>query len=160
MDVVKFPGPDHSDHGRRQSGQVAGPMASEGHVIADTASALILKEASYRPVAYFPRKDVDMAFLTHGTGLDTYCPYKGHAGYFSLDMDGHIAENAVWTYETPHAAMAVIAGRLAFYPNLVTIEEIPADRGAVSVDAVVRHTDSGAGRSQAEHWAPTARDPV
>ena len=157
MDVVKVPGPEHPITVAASPARLR--ALYQGHVIADTASALILKEASYHPVAYFPRKDVDMAFLTR-TGLDTYCPYKGHAGYFSLEMDGHIAENAAWTYETPHAAMGVIAGRLAFYPNLVTIEEAPAEPSAVSVDAVVQHTDSGAGRSQGEHWAPTARDPA
>jgi hypothetical protein len=55
--------------------------------------------------------------------------------------------------------MAVIAERLAFYPNLVTIEEVAEPRPEVSVDAVVQHTDSGAGRSQGDPWRPTARDP-
>jgi uncharacterized protein (DUF427 family) len=33
-----------------------------------------------------------------------------------------VEENAAWTYETPHPAMAALAGRLAFYPNVVEIQ--------------------------------------
>jgi hypothetical protein len=32
-------------------------------------------------------------------------------------------------------------------------------RGRVDVDEVVRHTDSGSGSSQAEHWTPTVSMP-
>jgi uncharacterized protein (DUF427 family) len=45
----------------------------------------------------------------------TVCPWKGDASYFSLEG----AENAVWSYESPKAEVAAIAGRLAFYPDKV-----------------------------------------
>ena len=54
----------------------------------------------------------------------THCPYKGDANYFSINAGGKTLENAIWTYETPFPAMAEIAGRLAFYPDKVTIEEV------------------------------------
>lgn len=55
----------------------------------------------------------------------SYCPYKGDASYFSIPSGGARSRNAAWTYENPHAAVAVIKGRLAFYPNRVdSIEEI------------------------------------
>ena len=81
----------------------------------------MLTEASYPPVAYFPREDVEMSVMAR-TERDTYCPYKGHASYFSIHRDGTFAENAVWTYETPHAGMGAITEHVAFYPNAVTIE--------------------------------------
>ena len=34
-----------------------------GGIVADTRQALTLREASYRPVQYIPRKDVDMTLL-------------------------------------------------------------------------------------------------
>ena len=155
MDVVKIPGPDHpitvTGHGGRLQ------ALYNGHLIADSGDVLILKEASYKPVAYFPRQDVEMGFVA-GTGLDTYCPYKGHAAYFTIVMDGRIAENAVWSYQTPHPAMAIIKDRLAFYPNVVEVHEVGGTH--LSAGAAVLHTDSGGGSSQGEHWPTTAGNPT
>jgi uncharacterized protein (DUF427 family) len=53
------------------------------------------------------------------TAHSTYCPYKGHAAYYSLDVDGRRSENAVWTYEEPYPAVAAIKEHLAFYPRRV-----------------------------------------
>jgi uncharacterized protein (DUF427 family) len=57
--------------------------------------------------------------LLERTRLSTYCPYKGDASYFSIPSAGEKGENAVWTYEHPHAAMAQIKDYLAFYPDRV-----------------------------------------
>jgi uncharacterized protein (DUF427 family) len=155
MDVVKVPGPDHPITISGHAGRMQALFS--GHVIADSGDVLILKEANYKPVAYFPRADVEMSLLAR-TKLDTYCPYKGHAAYFTLAMDGHIAESAVWTYEDPHPAMELIRDRVAFYPNFVEVHEVRSAAGP-STEEVVRHTDAGAGASQASHWAATATNP-
>ena len=92
-----------------------------GEVIADTSDALDLKESTYPVVHYIPRSAVEMNRLVK-TDHSTHCPYKGDASYFSiLAKDGTRIENAVWSYETPFAAMKEIAGYLAFYPNKVEI---------------------------------------
>ncbi|MCC7266617.1 MAG: DUF427 domain-containing protein [Caulobacteraceae bacterium] len=134
-----------------------------GHVIADSADALVLREASYPPVVYFPRQDVSMEYMAR-TEHRTHCPYKGDASYYSLVMDGDLAENAIWTYETPIDDMALIRGRLAFYPNLVEIYEV--DDAEVNphasrsrIDEVILHTDSGSGASQREHYKPNVSLP-
>ncbi len=156
MDAIKTPGPDHpitvEGHPRRMQ------ALYRGHVIADSAGVLMLREASYKPVAYFPRADVDMAYFAPTT-RDTHCPYKGHANYFTLMMDGAIAENAAWSYEHPYPAMEVIAGRLAFFPNLVEVHELDEALPPASVAAVIEHTDEGDGASQREPWPATTRDP-
>jgi uncharacterized protein (DUF427 family) len=95
-----------------------------GKVIADTRDALELKEAAYPPVQYIPREDVDMSQLAQSSHT-TYCPYKGDAGYFDLSPLGENGAQAVWTYENPYPAVEQIAGRLAFYPNKVTISVEP-----------------------------------
>jgi uncharacterized protein (DUF427 family) len=151
MDTVKIPGPDHPITVTGHPGRIQ--ALYQGHVIADSADVLMLKEASYKPVAYFPREDVAMEFLGR-TNLDTYCPYKGHAAYFTIDRDAVISENAVWTYETPHPGMEVIAGRVAFYPNIVEIVEVGS--APASPDAAILHTDAGDGTSQATPWPVTA----
>lgn len=154
MDAVKLPGPEHpitiTGHGGRLQ------ALYNGHLIADSGDALMLKEAAYKEVAYFPREDVAMDFLAK-TSLDTYCPYKGHASYFTIAMDGKIAENAVWSYENPHPAMELIRGRLAFYPQFVEMHEVGGH--ASRPDAAVLHTDSGSGASQGQHWPTTAGTP-
>jgi len=80
-----------------------------------------LREASYPPVDYIPRKDVDMSLLQR-TDHSTYCPYKGQCSYYSIPSGGERSVNAVWTYEEPYPAVALIAGYVAFYPNRVEIE--------------------------------------
>jgi uncharacterized protein (DUF427 family) len=58
------------------------------------------------------------------TDHTTYCPYKGDAAYFSIPAGGERSINAVWSYEVPYAAVAVIKDYLAFYPERVdAIEE-------------------------------------
>jgi uncharacterized protein (DUF427 family) len=134
------------------------------HVIADTNDALILQEASYPAVVYFPRADVGMDYMAR-TEHSTHCPYKGDAAYYTLDMDGRIVENAVWTYEAPYPAMEAIAGRLAFYTNNVEVYEVddaavnPHPHGREDIDAIVQHTDSGSGASQREHWQANVDTP-
>jgi len=182
---MKIPGPDHpiilEPATRRWRARYA------GHVIADTAGAIVLREADYAPRVYFPRKDVDMAYMGR-TPHTTHCPYKGDAAYYTITMDGQIAENAVWSYEQPFAAMQAIEGMLSFYTDKVEVYEVDeaavAPRhgdihthfspdasvdhiaaqagqggGAVSVDEVVQHTDSGSGASQREHWPANVEAP-
>jgi uncharacterized protein (DUF427 family) len=118
---MKLPGPDHPITIAANPKRVR--VSAGGIVIADTTSALTLKEASYPAVNYVPRKDANMAFLAR-TGRVTHCPYKGDANYFSVAANGKTIENAIWTYETPFPAMTEISGHLAFYPDKVTIEEV------------------------------------
>jgi len=118
---MKLPGPDHPIAITANPKRVR--VTAEGVVIADTTHALTLKEASYPAVQYVPRGDANMALLAR-TDRVTHCPYKGDANYFSIEANGKTLQNAIWTYETPFPAMVEIAGRLAFYPDKVKIEEV------------------------------------
>ena len=98
-----------------------------GRVVADSRNALALREAAYPPVWYIPRGDADMTQFER-SAHSSYCPYKGEASYFGLPAGGARAENAVWTYETPHPAVAAIKDHLAFYPDRVdAIDVLPLD---------------------------------
>jgi uncharacterized protein (DUF427 family) len=98
-----------------------------GRIVANTRDALTLREASYPPVQYIPRKDIDVT-LFERTDLATYCPYKGDCAYYSIPAGGERSVNAAWTYEAPYAAVAAIRDYLAFYPDRVdAIEERPGD---------------------------------
>jgi uncharacterized protein (DUF427 family) len=158
---MKVPGPDHPITVREASRRWRVRFGS--HVVADSDDALVLQEADYPPVVYFPREDVSMEYLSR-TDHHTHCPYKGDASYYTLMMDGTFAENAVWTYETPFPAMTAIAGRLAFYPDKVEIYAVDdaavnPDHVEADVDEAVLHTDAGDGRSQRAHWPPNVSEP-
>jgi uncharacterized protein (DUF427 family) len=117
--AIKVPGPDHPITIERNPKRVVIKVA--GRVVAETRDALTLREASYPPVQYIPRRDVDMSLLER-TDHQTYCPYKGDCAYFGIPVGGARSTNAVWTYETPYEAVASIKNHLAFYPDRV--EEI------------------------------------
>jgi uncharacterized protein (DUF427 family) len=117
----KIPGPDHPITITSNPKHIRASAA--GTPIADTRAALTLKEANYPAVQYVPRSDANMALLKRSTHV-THCPYKGDANYFSITIGDKIIENAVWTYESPFAAVSQIAGHLACYPDKVSIEEL------------------------------------
>lgn len=115
---AKQPGPDHPISIAPTGGRVV--VKRNGAVVAESRRALTLKEANYPPVQYIPRDDVRMDLLTR-SAHQSFCPYKGDASYYSLGAE---APNAVWSYEQPFPAVAMIAGHLAFYPNKVDSIEI------------------------------------
>jgi uncharacterized protein (DUF427 family) len=118
---VRIPGPDHPITIEKTPQRVRVTVA--GKTIADSRDALTLREASYPPVHYIPRKDVDFALLQR-TPHTTHCPYKGDASYYSIVPGGERSANAIWTYETPNPAVVQIKEHVAFYPNRVDAIEL------------------------------------
>jgi uncharacterized protein (DUF427 family) len=125
------PGPGYKQHpGHRIAitpAAVRVRVTYKGEVIADTTDAIEMQEtvagSTVAPIVYYiPRRDVKMERLVRSTH-QTYCPFKGHASYFSL-IGG--PENAVWSYEQPYDEMTAIKERLAFYPDRV--DSITASR--------------------------------
>jgi uncharacterized protein (DUF427 family) len=119
--LVLLPGPDHPISIEPTGARVTVTVA--GRVIADTVNALTLQEASYPAVQYVPLADIDPAVLQESDHT-THCPYKGDAAYFDLRVADRVAPDAVWTYSSPHDAVASIAGHAAFYPKHVDAIEI------------------------------------
>ena len=85
----------------------------EGHDIADSTDAFVLREPGRPAVWYFPRSDVEMAVLGQ-TSKVTRSPTKGVATYFTINRDAHVLENKIWSFENPLPAVRMIAGRIAF----------------------------------------------
>jgi uncharacterized protein (DUF427 family) len=112
----RVPGPDHPITIEHNPARITVSVGER--VVADTRDALTLREASYPPVQYIPRKDVDMSLLER-TRHNTYCPYKGDASYYSIPSGGAKSKNAVWTYEAAFPAVAAINEYVAFYPDRV-----------------------------------------
>lgn len=120
-DAMKKPGPDHPISVAPTAGRVV--VRVNGTVVADSVHARTLNEASYPPVQYVPRDDVRLDLLER-TDHATHCPYKGDAAYWSVRVEGTVAENVVWSYEAPYPAVDSIAGHMAFYPSRVESIEI------------------------------------
>ncbi len=98
-------------------------VRAAGAVIAETTDALELVEGGGAPVIYIPRADIAMAFL-EPSDTRTTCPHKGEASYYSVISSAEAVKDAAWSYETPHEAVAQIAGHLAFYTDKVAVEEL------------------------------------
>jgi uncharacterized protein (DUF427 family) len=122
MSANRAPGSkDHPDHRvTTKPADVRVQVTFKGKVIADTLDAVLLEEtmegSTVAPVVYYiPREDVKMEWLVRAS-RQTYCPFKGHASYYSLRGG---PENAVWTYEHPYDEVIAIKEHLAFYPDKV-----------------------------------------
>jgi uncharacterized protein (DUF427 family) len=92
-----------------------------GETVADTDDALTLQESTYPAVQYIPSRDV-VASVLRASDTQTYCPFKGDASYYHVvTAAGDTVEDAIWTYEEPYPAVALIAGHVAFYPDKADI---------------------------------------
>jgi uncharacterized protein (DUF427 family) len=69
---------------------------------------------------YFPREalrdDVVRPSDTH-----TWCPWKGTASYYSLELDGERSKDAVWYYAEPKEAARRITDRVAFWKDVKVV---------------------------------------
>lgn len=86
-----------------------------GKVIAQSDDTTVVEGNHYFPLASLDRSAVTET--SHTTG----CPWKGQASYFSIEVDGQVAENAAWYYKEPLPGAEQVADRVAFYPS-VSIE--------------------------------------
>jgi uncharacterized protein (DUF427 family) len=98
-------------------------VRTDNSVLGESRKALELIEGALPPVIYFPREDIGMAFL-EPSDKTTTCPKKGVASYFHLVGRSGQVDNVAWTYETPNADAASIAGYLAFTPGTVHVEKL------------------------------------
>jgi uncharacterized protein (DUF427 family) len=67
--------------------------------------------------AYFPREAVRAEGL-RASVTNSYCPWKGTASYFHLEVDGQVNRDAAWYYPTPKDAAREITGRVAFWKGV------------------------------------------
>ncbi len=99
----------------------------DGETLAVTDRAVLLDETGIPTRYYLPRDDVRTGLLRR-TDLQTTCPFKGDASYWSAEVGGKVLSDLVWSYETPIAGSEGIAGLMSFYPDRVrlTVDGQPA----------------------------------
>ena len=138
---MKTPGPEHPLTFDANPRRVRARFAD--HVIADTAEAVICREADLAPVQYFPRADVETGFMSK-TDKQYTCPYKGEATFYTMMINGDLQENVAWSYEEPYAAAERIRGHVAFYPDRMQVYEIAeAESDTRHADALVEAWPAG-----------------
>ncbi|MEM7336541.1 MAG: DUF427 domain-containing protein [Chloroflexota bacterium] len=88
----------------------------DGVKVAETNTPLLVFETTLTPRIYIPQSDVDRTYLTPNA-LQTHCPYKGDASYYSIEIHGKTYENAVWYYPNPIPEAPRLKGTMAFWPE-------------------------------------------
>ncbi|MEM8649628.1 MAG: DUF427 domain-containing protein [Pseudomonadota bacterium] len=98
-------------------------VSVNGEEIAKSSNALQLAEAKYPLVFYIPISDLPEEKLVK-SDHQTYCPFKGNAGYYDLVHAGQTNENAVWTYSDPYDEAIAIKDHVAFYANVADVKPV------------------------------------
>ncbi len=92
----------------------------DGVTVADSHQPRILFETGLPPRYYLPITDIRMDLL-RPSDTHSYCPYKGTAGYWSVDTGTSVHEDVVWYYRTPLPESQKIAGLASFYNEKVDV---------------------------------------
>jgi uncharacterized protein (DUF427 family) len=92
----------------------------DGVTVADSRQPRILFETGLPPRYYLPLTDVRMDLLRPSQS-SSRCPYKGTAGYWSVDTGQAVHEDIVWIYRTPLPESQKIAGLACFYNEKVDL---------------------------------------
>jgi uncharacterized protein (DUF427 family) len=91
-----------------------------GVTVADSGQPRILFETGLPPRRYLPLTDVRMDLL-RPSATQSHCPYKGTAGYWSVEAGGELHPDLAWIYRTPLPESQKIAGLACFYDEKVDV---------------------------------------
>lgn len=80
-----------------------------GRVLAESDQTIVI-EGNH----YFPPDAVERALLTPSR-THTACPWKGMAGYYSVEVDGAVNADAAWFYPDPKPEATRIRDYVAFW---------------------------------------------
>jgi uncharacterized protein (DUF427 family) len=69
---------------------------------------------------YFPREALVEEFIRPSEHR-SFCPWKGNARYYTLEVDGKTNPNAVWYYDDPKSAAREIKNRVAFWHGVEVV---------------------------------------
>ncbi len=92
----------------------------DGVVVAESHQPRILFETGLPPRYYLPLTDIRMELL-RPSATETHCPYKGTAGYWTLDTGRAVHPDFVWIYRAPFPESQKIAGMASFYNEKVDL---------------------------------------
>jgi uncharacterized protein (DUF427 family) len=91
----------------------------DGELVAETTGARLLYETQLPTRFYLPREDIRVELQP--SEARSYCPYKGEASYWSLELGGRVLEDLGWTYAEPLPDAVSIKGLVAFWDEQVDV---------------------------------------
>ena len=128
------------------------------HLLTASDSALVVRQEGQPDRVFFPLHGVGTESLVETT-FEREIAGIGRARFYSLHRDASLVEHAGWTFVSVAPGLEDLKGLITFDLDVVTIEQDDAtdkmwDAEAARMSDYIRHTDSGSGTSQAEHWQP------
>ena len=87
-----------------------------GQLLAESDNTVVI-EGNH----YFPKESIKSEYF-QTSETNTYCPWKGTASYYSLNVKGEENKDAAWYYPEAKEAAKVIEGYVAFWKG-VAIED-------------------------------------
>jgi uncharacterized protein (DUF427 family) len=88
-----------------------------GAVIAESDDTVVVENNHYFPA------DSVRSELLRPSEEHSFCPWKGTASYYSLEVDGQLNRDAAWFYPQPKRRAEAVTDRVAFWRG-VTVEEV------------------------------------
>jgi uncharacterized protein (DUF427 family) len=85
-------------------------------IVADTRRPLALYESGFAPRWYAPRDDIDESALEPVAG-QTFCPYKGLAGYYDIGS----RKRAAWCYANAWPEVGRVSNMVSFEPDKIDV---------------------------------------
>lgn len=70
---------------------------------------------------YFPQESIKQEFFKPSE-LQSTCPWKGQASYYSLEVDGQENKDAAWHYKQPSELAKGIKDHVAFWRGVEVIQ--------------------------------------
>jgi uncharacterized protein (DUF427 family) len=92
----------------------------DGITVAESGQPRILFETGLPPRYYLPLTDIRIDLL-RPSAKSSHCPYKGAAGYWSVDTGHQLHPDLVWIYRYPLPESQRIAGLACFYNERVDL---------------------------------------
>lgn len=87
-----------------------------GVVIAESDDTVVV-EGNH----YFPAGTLNKGYL-QPSDTKSFCPWKGEASYYSLEISGDVNLDAVWYYPDPMPKAAMVTDRVAFWKGVEVVE--------------------------------------
>jgi uncharacterized protein (DUF427 family) len=92
----------------------------DGVTVAESHQPRVLFETGLPTRWYLPLSDLKMDLLKP-SAMNSHCPYKGTASYWSIEVGGTRYDDIVWCYRTPLPESQKIAGLACFYNEKVDL---------------------------------------
>lgn len=70
---------------------------------------------------YFPEDSLNKDYFKPSS-TQTHCPWKGHASYYTLEVDGQTNADAAWYYPEPSELAKAIKNHVAFWKGVDVVE--------------------------------------